>query len=94
MLIDPQFPLCFERGEIVWDTNDRDSNGEPTRTKRWVWETKYDPSYGKKPGNSGGARLYLLKDGPGADAKDVGWASEGNLREWFPPKEEVSLIDL
>ena len=66
----------------------RDS--EPTRTKLWVWQHKYDKSYD----NGSGAMLYLLKDGPGADAKDVRWVSEEDLREWFPPKEEVSLIDL
>lgn len=37
---------------------------------------------------------YLLKDGPGEDAKDVGWASEESLDDWSEPKKEESLIDL
>ena len=95
MLINLQFTPALNRGEIVYDNNDRVSrDGEPTRTKLWVWENKYDPSYGKQPGYSGGAMLYLLKDGPGADAKDVRWVSEEDLREWYPAKKEESLIDL
>ena len=35
--------------------------------------------------------LYLLRDGPGEEAKDLGWASEESLIDWSPPK---SLIDL
>lgn len=37
---------------------------------------------------------YLLKDGPGENAKEVGWVSEENISEWSPPKKEESLIDL
>lgn len=35
--------------------------------------------------------LYLLKDGPREDAKDLGWASEESLIDWSPPE---SLIDM
>lgn len=40
------------------------------------------------------AMSYLLKDGPGEEAKDMGRVAEGDLSEWHPPKEEESLIDL
>lgn len=36
----------------------------------------------------------IEKDGPGEDAKDVGWATEECLIVWNPPKKEESLIDL
>ena len=35
--------------------------------------------------------LYLLRDGPGDEAKELGWANEASLIDWSPPE---SLIDL
>lgn len=38
--------------------------------------------------------LYLVKDGPGENAKDVGWVREENLDEDIPLEEGESLMDL
>lgn len=78
----------YLQGEIVYDETDRDSKGQPTYKKLWIWESKYDPVYPPKSG-----WVYTLRDGPGEKANFVGWAREADLSEDFP-KEEESLIDL
>ena len=36
---------------------------------------------------------YCLKDGPGEKANFVGWASEEDLEEWIPVKEEEGSLE-
>ena len=83
-----------KRGELVFDINDRDSKGYPTRKKLWVWETKYVPNYKDSQWGTKNAILYLVKDGPGENAKDVGWVREEDLHIGIRLEEGESLIDL
>ena len=93
-MTDIKYKPIYRRGEIVYDRTDRDSKGDPTYKKLWVWESKYDPFYPAKMKWEGdGGMLYFLKDGPGEKANDVGPVREEDLYEDFP-KEEVNLIDL
>ncbi|KAF6221915.1 hypothetical protein HO133_001883 [Letharia lupina] len=39
--IEPAFDPMYNRGHTVFSTQDRDSNGRPTRKKLWVWESEY-----------------------------------------------------
>lgn len=83
----------FSRGDIVYIITDPyfSSAVQPkNRRKLWVWQSKQNLSYEDAASNMS----YFLKDGPGENAKDVGWEPEDSLREWFPLKEEDSLIDL
>lgn len=68
----------------------------PTGKKLWIREIKCDSSHEKSRSELEDEKSwwYLLKDGPGEDAKDVGWASEESLDDWSEPKKEESLIDL
>ena len=94
MLTNIKYTAMYRRGDIVFDSTDRDSKGEPTYKKLWVWESKYYPSYPTKSGHGhDDAMLYTLKNGPGEKANVVGWAREEDLDRHFPV-EEVSLIDL
>lgn len=93
-LTDQQMIPMFSRGEIVYilpspSLSSSSSSIQPKDCKKlWVWQCKYDEK-------AASAMTYLLKDGPGQDAKDVeGWVSEDRLREWYEPKEEEPLIDL
>ena len=87
--------LC---GEIVWIPADYGSPDEQPKDckKFWIWEQKWDPNYKTSFRDyfSYGHHFYLLKDGPGEKAKDLGWVIEDKIRDWYPPKVEESLIDL
>ena len=58
----------------------------------WIRDI-YIPSAKNRVGSMSRERsvLYLLRDGPGGEAKDLGWANEASLIDWSPPE---SLIDL
>ena len=71
------------RGEVVIDKKDCDSKGEPTGKKLWICEKKWVPLTTEHKE----AFSYSVKDGPGEDAKDMGWRWEGDLLDWVPPKE-------
>lgn len=88
VLTDQQETPRFSRGEIVYIGSSSSSAVQPKNCKKlWVWQRKPDEK-------SDSDMSYLLKDGPGKDAKDVGWEIEDRLCEWYEPKEEESLIDL
>lgn len=75
----------YGRGQIVFLETGRDSKGEPTGMRLWVWESMYDPLFQ--------SMSYSLKDGPGENANFMGWASEEDLEEWIPAWEDEFLID-
>lgn len=88
VLTDQQETPRFSRDEIVYIGSSSSSAVQPKNCKKlWVWQRKPDEK-------SASDMWYLLKDGPGKDAKDVGWEIEDRLCEWHEPKEEESLIDL
>ena len=88
VLTDQQVPPRFSPGEIVYIGSSSSSDVQPKNCKKlWVWQSKHDEKVASN-------MSYLLKDGPGKDAKDVGWEIEDRLREWYEPTEEESLIEL
>lgn len=95
VLTDQQMIPMFSRGEIVYilpspsSSSSSSSTVQPKNCKKlWVWQCKYDEK-------AASAMTYLLKDGAGENAQDVGgWVSEDRLRDWYEPKEEEPLINL
>ena len=90
LLTNQQSVAKYCRGETVVIKKNRDPKGRPPGTRFWIWEAKYDPSYSKSTTRHEREKImsYLLKDGPGEDAKDVGWATEASLEDWLPPTQE------
>ena len=84
LLTNTQAPAKFAVGWWVYWTKDRKDKGELTGMKLYISEAKYHPPTKPRPHYADDKWTYLLKEGPGEKALDVGWAEEGDLRPEFP----------
>ena len=93
LLTNTQVPAAWAVGLWAYWTKDRNDKGEHTGRQRYISEAKYHPPTKPRPHYADDKWTYLLKDGPGEKAQEVGWAEEEEL-EHESPDGPPNLIDL
>ena len=93
LLTNPQVPAKWIVGEWPYWTKDRNDKGEPTGRQRYIAERKYHPPTKPRPHYADDKWTYLLKDGSGEKAQELGWAEEGDLEHENPNGTE-DLMDM
>ena len=78
-------------GEWAYSKKDRNEKGELTGRLRYISKARYITPPTRDEDYTGEKWQYLLKDGSGEKAQEVGWTNEEDLEDENP--NPPSLID-
>ena len=94
-LTNTKIPAKWYVGQFAYSKKDRNDKGEYTGRKLYISERKYYPPTTPGAHYTDDKWTYLLKDGPGEKAQEVGWAEEKDLEHEDPrgPHVVPDLID-